>query len=279
MKELIKIGRSTRTGNPIVNARDLHAFLEVGKEFANWMKDRIKKYGFVENQDYARLFYDVNGNLIRLAKNGKHASKGIPRIQRIEYALTLDCAKELSMVQNNEKGRVARQYFIEKEKEYWVLRTELEKKPEMLYNMTEVAGILALVDYYGKVGRNALYNILYFQKIVDAKNRPLQKYVDKGYFTKYPTRVTEDGLEWLKRRFDRGQSQEVLKLERKVDKLMKRLDSQEENQALMLNGVSSIVETLYFNKGGKKTEEQNRVAIKHLQSYLESAGRLPKALN
>ena len=35
-----------------INARDLHAFLEVGKDFSNWIKDRISLYGFVEHVDY-----------------------------------------------------------------------------------------------------------------------------------------------------------------------------------------------------------------------------------
>ena len=35
-----------------VNARDLHAALQVGRYFANWIKDRIEQYGFVEGEDF-----------------------------------------------------------------------------------------------------------------------------------------------------------------------------------------------------------------------------------
>lgn len=82
-----------------VNARELHVFLENGDRFASWIKDRIEQYGFVENQDFATFSVD--------------SEKGRPRV---EYAVTIDMAKELSMVERNEKGRQARRYFIECEK-------------------------------------------------------------------------------------------------------------------------------------------------------------------
>lgn len=87
---------------PTVNARELHAYLEIGKDFSNWIKDRIDKYGFVENQDF-----------IIFAKIGENSSAGRPSK---EYFLTLDMAKELSMVERNEKGKQARQYFIQCER-------------------------------------------------------------------------------------------------------------------------------------------------------------------
>ncbi|WP_455475725.1 antA/AntB antirepressor family protein [Bartonella sp. B17] len=85
-----------------VNARELHAFLEVGKDFSNWIKDRINRYNFIENQDYI-VFTNFGENL-----QGGRPSK--------DYALTLDMAKELAMVERNEKGKQARQYFIECER-------------------------------------------------------------------------------------------------------------------------------------------------------------------
>lgn len=86
------------TSTQLVDARLLHSFLEVGKDFSNWMKDRIKQYDFQENQDY-----------IRVAKTGDGENSGF---QPIEYHLSLDMAKELSMVERNEKGKQARRYFI-----------------------------------------------------------------------------------------------------------------------------------------------------------------------
>jgi len=89
MKELISVNPSQFSGKsiPTVNARDLHEFLESKKDFSTWIKDRIDKYGFMENQDY------VTCSTKRVSSSGtKHA---------IDYHLTLDMAKELSMVGNS----------------------------------------------------------------------------------------------------------------------------------------------------------------------------------
>ncbi|MBK0395564.1 phage antirepressor KilAC domain-containing protein [Kingella bonacorsii] len=81
-----------------VNARELHAFLESKQEFSNWIKNRIEDYGFLDGVDF----------LTNLSK-----TQGRPRI---DYFLSLDMAKELSMVERNAKGKQARQYFIDCEK-------------------------------------------------------------------------------------------------------------------------------------------------------------------
>ncbi|HBC3033079.1 TPA: antA/AntB antirepressor family protein [Escherichia coli O146] len=86
------------------NARDLHAFLEVGKDFSTWIRIRISEYEFTENQDF-----------ILLPKTGEQR-KGRGGYNRKDYHLTLDTAKELAMVERNEKGRQIRRYFIECEK-------------------------------------------------------------------------------------------------------------------------------------------------------------------
>jgi anti-repressor protein len=87
-----------------VNARELHTFLEVGRYFANWIKVRIDKYGFVEGEDFT-----VISRLPNSASGNRGATK--------EYFITLDMAKELAMVERNEKGKQARRYFIDCEKQ------------------------------------------------------------------------------------------------------------------------------------------------------------------
>ena len=58
MKRVIKIEKNGANGDLIetVNARELHSFLKVGRDYTNWIKGRIEKYGFVENQDYVLTF-------------------------------------------------------------------------------------------------------------------------------------------------------------------------------------------------------------------------------
>lgn len=96
MKELIKI--TEQNGKQAVSARELHQFLESKQDFSTWMKNRIEKYGFIENQDFTLHKFVERGTW-------KH-----------EYALTIDTAKELAKVEGNEKGKQARRYFIECEK-------------------------------------------------------------------------------------------------------------------------------------------------------------------
>ncbi|EEC7264525.1 phage antirepressor Ant [Escherichia coli] len=101
--QLIPVFEGTISNEPtlLVNARDLHGFLEVGKDFSNWIRAKLNEYGFVENLDY--ILFSPN-----LAKT--------PGRRRKDYHLTLDTAKELAMVERNEKGRQIRRYFIECEK-------------------------------------------------------------------------------------------------------------------------------------------------------------------
>ncbi len=101
---LIPLDQATIDGQTVqtVHARELHAFLEVGKMFAHWIKDRIEAYNFQENQDF-----------VVFAKTGKNPQGGRPAV---EYWLTLDMAKELAMLERNDKGKLARKYFIECER-------------------------------------------------------------------------------------------------------------------------------------------------------------------
>lgn len=101
MANLIKISNNKISDFEVktVNARELHDFLEVKSRFNDWINNRIRDFGFVENQD----FVTVTKNLV---------SGGIQK----EIYLSIDMAKELSMVERNEKGKQARQYFIEMEK-------------------------------------------------------------------------------------------------------------------------------------------------------------------
>ena len=97
--ELIKITKDDN-GNSVVSGRDLHDFLEVGTPYDKWFP-RMCEYGFSEEIDFSTFLSESTG--------------GRPRT---DHALTLDMAKEISMIQRTEKGKQARQYFIDVEKAY-----------------------------------------------------------------------------------------------------------------------------------------------------------------
>lgn len=88
-----------------INARTLYAFLNVGRDFSTWFADKVNRYGFEKGVDF-----DV---LTVIPQKGEKVGR-----PAIDYILTLDVAKELCMVEGNERGRIARKYFIEVEKKF-----------------------------------------------------------------------------------------------------------------------------------------------------------------
>lgn len=109
----------------LCNARDLHAFLQVGKDFSTWIKDRIATYGFISDEDYATA---------EILSSPKLGSSKARRQRMTDYHLTLDTAKELSMVENNEQGRMARRYFIAQEKLAQIGQAQPVAEPAALLN-------------------------------------------------------------------------------------------------------------------------------------------------
>lgn len=96
------IGTINNQSVQLCNARDLHLSLESQQQFSDWIKHRINQYGFIQGEDY----------FINLCNR----SDGKAGKRRTEYHLTLDMAKELAMVENNDKGRQIRRYFISLER-------------------------------------------------------------------------------------------------------------------------------------------------------------------
>ncbi|HRD65702.1 MAG TPA: antA/AntB antirepressor family protein [Candidatus Competibacter sp.] len=121
-----------------VNARDLHVFMEVGRDFSTWIKDRIEEYGFVEEEDFSPVLGKSTG--------GRPA---------YDYLLTLDTAKELAMVERNAKGREVRRYFIECEQKWQSVAAVAGKRDVLLETCIKEAGrgnvfaMTALMTWYG----------------------------------------------------------------------------------------------------------------------------------
>ncbi|WP_211299254.1 antA/AntB antirepressor family protein, partial [Methylovulum psychrotolerans] len=104
---MAEIGGTLR---PAVDARELHQFLGSKQDFSSWIKRRFREYGFVEGDDYASITKFSDG--YKRDKNNRVIDdKGL--VVPIEYHLKMDVAKELAMVEKNERGREARRYFID----------------------------------------------------------------------------------------------------------------------------------------------------------------------
>ena len=203
MNELIKTKQSDE-GEILVTGRDLHDFLEITTPYSIWFK-RMSEYGFSEGLDFITKMLESSG--------------GRPSIN---HHLKIDMAKEISMLQRNEKGKQARQYFIELEKKWnspeMIVQRAMEiqnKKVKLLESkieedkrytdfgkVVEVSETSINVGAFSKlmyekhgvnIGRNKLMAWLrengFLIKSGREKNFPKQKYIEQEVLELKPTIV------------------------------------------------------------------------------------------
>lgn len=174
-----------------LSARDLHEFLEIKSKYADWFKN-MSAYGFEENQDYRAI-----------SKNLENGGR------RIDHEISIDMAKEISMLQRNKRGKEARQYFIEVEKQWnspeKIIARGLIESKKMIENLNQkVMEMQPKADYFDDlVERNMLTNFRdtakelklpqnkfinnlledgYLYRDQKKKLKPYQKHMDKGLF-------------------------------------------------------------------------------------------------
>ena len=109
-QQLVRVFDGVIGGVPaqVVNGRELHTFLKAGWQFSDWIKKRIEQYGFEQDQDFVCVS-------VKTETHRKDGQRGVTKSN--EYHLTLDTAKELAMVENNDQGRQVRRYFIAMERQ------------------------------------------------------------------------------------------------------------------------------------------------------------------
>ena len=105
MNDIIKVNYNT--DQPTVSARELHEFLEVKTAYKDWFP-RMCEYGFAKGRDF------------NLLKNEQVRFEGNREVKRTvdDAEITIDMAKELCMLQRNERGKQARQYFLQLERDW-----------------------------------------------------------------------------------------------------------------------------------------------------------------
>ena len=180
-------------------------FLGIRTEYAKWF-ERMIEYGFEEGKDF------------NFVKNDEVRLEGNRQIKRVlvNHLMTIDMAKELAMIQRNDKGREARKYFIEVEKEWntpekVIARALIFVNEQLETAKSEIAIMKPKADFYDTVtnsnkllsmdkvakildmgiGRNNLFKLLRENKWLMDNNVPYQKYVRLGYF-KLSERITKD---------------------------------------------------------------------------------------
>ena len=140
MKELITIHPNTPINNkpiPTVSARELHRFMEVGRDFANWIRGRIEEFEYEPGRDFIVITGSPD------LANGEF-NPNPPK----EYYLTLDMAKELAMVERSPMGRLARKYFIRCE------RMVLETVPVLQAELLKERPLWRKIGHYKDMGLN-----------------------------------------------------------------------------------------------------------------------------
>ena len=216
MNELLKIDTSDAE-RITVSARDLYEFLEATERFNSWF-DRMKQYGLVENTDYTTV-----KKLTEVPNNG-----GIQIRELDDYQLTIDTAKQIAMLQRNEKGTQARKYFIQVENAWnspervmaraltiankTIATLEIENKemkPKALFAdavassktsilIGQLAKILTQNGY--QIGQNRLFEKLRNEGFLSSRkgadwNMPQQRYVEQGLFEiKESTHIDGNGV-------------------------------------------------------------------------------------
>ena len=102
----------------LISLRKLYDALEIKSKFNDW-KNRMFSYGYEENIDY-------------IAVTQKKVTAQGNSSEYIDYYLKIDVAKEVCMIQRNDKGREFRRYFIEVEKAYNDLQFRIGDKKHQL---------------------------------------------------------------------------------------------------------------------------------------------------
>ena len=131
MYELIKV-QTNENNEQVVSGRDLHKFLEVGTRYNDWINKRVKEYGFIENIDFVLVTQK------KVTNNPKN-----PYTEITDHLMKLSMAKELAMIENNEKGKVIRKYFIKCE-EAW-------NSPEMILSRANQLSARMIENYTQKI--------------------------------------------------------------------------------------------------------------------------------
>ena len=164
MNELININYDT--DKPTVSGRELHEALEVKSKYADWFKNMCA-YGFTENEDYTAI-----------SKNLENGGR------TIEHAITIPMAKDICMLQRNDKGKQFRQYFIRVE-EAWnspemIMKRALDYANENVKRLQIQVSTLQVdneimkpkADYFDElVDRNTLTSFRETAKQLDVKEK------------------------------------------------------------------------------------------------------------
>lgn len=217
MNYLIPVEKDEQ-GNVVVSGRELHDFLEINTPYTQWF-ERMVGYGFDENVDF-----------IGLSQKSEKPIGGRPQQ---DHALTLDMAKEISMIQRTERGKQARQYFLEVEKRYKqqnnlrmpetpleimsVVGKITERQDKQLKELntkvtylTDLAGLTSsrnkeltkarnkrVIERCGGTGSNAYKDVALRKKVYHQMFQDYKEYFDVNHYTDTPMKRFDEAKNFI----------------------------------------------------------------------------------
>ena len=194
IEELIKVNKENNT----VSARELHEFLEVETRYKEWCK-RMCQYKKNKKKDYEKIIVSVD------------KQKRVRTYEQVDYEITIDMAKEISMIQRTEKGKQARQYFIQCEK--FIQDSKLTEEFKY-YRKT------------GKIARKDLTDTIK-EKLQPSNQFVYGNYTELGYLKVFGKKTKELKQERnlkpkdnLRNHFTPEELKEVLKVEEEIKSLI-----------------------------------------------------------
>lgn len=233
MEEIVKVDFDSQT----VSARDLYESVGSTERFSSWFERQLQ-FGFIENEDYSNPL-----KVLRVQMEGYR------EVQREveDYNLSIDMAKQICMIQKNERAREIRQYLINLEKAWntpeQVFARALKMADKVISDKERlIAEMKPKADFFDAVadsktaiaigevakalgikglGRNNLFEILRNKGVLMGNNIPYQKYVDAGYF-----RVIEQ--KYTKPNGDTEISLKTLVYQKGVEYIRKRVMTEEQ---------------------------------------------------
>lgn len=162
----------TSTGEKVVFGTELHKVLGVGRDFTTWIKGRLQECDAVESDDFDHF-----------PQNGGKPSGGRPKH---EYILKLDIAKEMAMLEHNDKGKQVRRYFIQVEKKCKILQKveqeQFEKFGAFIKRQEEFnQAVMKKLEYMENGGNRKIQENLFIlsRSVMDERMRILNDLVDQ----------------------------------------------------------------------------------------------------
>ncbi|MGW8169678.1 MAG: antA/AntB antirepressor family protein [Sulfurovaceae bacterium] len=218
----IEIIKTKLNGNDVnsINSRELYEFLGSRQDYSTWIKSRLDDLGAVENMDFL---------LHKFVEQVPHQG-GTRGQTKINYIITIHIAKHLAMMERNDKGKEARDYFIECEQKLTqtfqlpqnylealkALTVEVEAKEKLQLELKEATPYISfgksveasvnsvLIRDWVKalskeenviIGQNKAFSWLRRNNYLMHNNQPFQKYINNGYFEYIPiTYATTKGV-------------------------------------------------------------------------------------